>query len=212
MAAVFNYLKEEKRPTAKRAHQIIDEVLEKYGCASPHGHIVAGGRESAEPHAIGSGRLRRRQPIVIDIYPRSLKTGYFADITRTVCLGQPSAKLKKMYDTVLRAQKLAINLVKPGAKCADLQAAVQTFFRASGYKTSGKGKEFLYANGFVHGLGHGIGKNIHETPSLGRKTKDILRVGDVITIEPGRPILPRRRRNPHRGYVFSNKNRLSAFE
>ncbi len=185
MNEVVLYLKKTDNPSSEEAHEIIDSVLLKYDCESPAGHIVSGGRLSAEPHEIGSGLLPRNEPIVIDIYPRSKSSGYFADMSRTVCIGEPSPELKRMYSTVLEAQKLAISMVEPGIKCISIQQAVEDLFTSAGYETSGIGKEFPFAMGFVHGVGHGVGKNIHEIPRIGRKSEDVLEVGDLITIEPG---------------------------
>ncbi len=174
-----------KNPASEEAHKIIDKILDKFGCESPEGHIVAGGKQSAEPHEKGTGILNKGEPIVIDIYPRSKTTGFFADMSRTVCLGEPSPLLQKMYDTVLGAEDLAISMIKPGVRCVDIHEAVEKFFVRNGYLTSGKGKDFPFAEGFVHGLGHGVGLNVHEAPRLGQKSEDILIEGDVITIEPG---------------------------
>lgn len=185
MKAVIVYLQLATRPTSEKAHEIIDTVLSTYNCESPEGHIVAGGVHSSEPHEVGNGFLKKHVPIVIDIYPRSKETGYFADMTRTVCRGVPSARLQKMYDVVFNAQKHALSMVKPGVTCIDIQNAVEKFFSDAGYVTSGKGKEFSFAEGFVHGVGHGVGSNIHESPHLGRKSTDTLKEGDVITVEPG---------------------------
>ena len=185
MAAVIEYLQITKRPTSEAAHAIIDEVLEKYNCESPEGHIVAGGTQSVEPHEEGSGLLERGTPIVIDIFPRSKTSGYFADMSRTVCIGRPREELQKMYNAVLAAQELAVSMVKPGVECVAIQAAVEKFFINAGYETSGKGTEFPYAEGFVHGVGHGVGLSVHEAPHIGRNSTDVLEVGDVVTIEPG---------------------------
>jgi Xaa-Pro aminopeptidase len=87
MQAVINYLFCTKNPTSEQAHIIIDEVLGKYDCESPEYHIVAGGTQAIEPHEQGYGSLDRGVPIVVDIFPRSKNTGYFADMTRTVCWG-----------------------------------------------------------------------------------------------------------------------------
>jgi Xaa-Pro aminopeptidase len=185
LAAVIEYLRSSDAPTSEGAHAILDTRLTEAGCESPEGHIVAGGMQGAEPHEAGTGQLTKGESIVIDIYPRSKTSRYFADMTRTVCIGTPSPELQKMYDAVLGAQELAISMVKPGARCKDIQDATEKFFIEKGFETSGKGKEFAYAEGFVHGVGHGVGLNIHEAPSIGRKTEDILMEGDVITIEPG---------------------------
>ncbi len=145
---------------------------------------MASSIQSAEPHEIGKGSIEKGVPIVIDIYPRSKRTGYFADISRTVCIGEPPARLQHMYDAVLAAQECVLSLIKPGMACSEIQDAVDALFVEKGYTTSGKGKEFLFAEGFVHSLGHGIGTHIHEAPRIGRGSTDVLEEGDVITIEP----------------------------
>jgi Xaa-Pro aminopeptidase len=185
MQAVIDYLQLTATPTSEEAHAIIDRVLTEHGCDSPERYVVAGGKQSSEPHEIGSGVLKDHEPIVIDIFPRSKFTGYFADMSRTVCIGAPPARLKKMYNTVLDAQELAIAMVAPGVVCSDIQNAVEKLFIKRGFETSGKGKEFAYAEGFVHGIGHGVGTTIHEEPRIGTDTMGILEEGDVITIEPG---------------------------
>jgi Xaa-Pro aminopeptidase len=185
MGAVMSYLRSAPCPTSEEAHVIIDSVLTSYNCKSPKGHIVAGGLQSAEPHEFGHGELLKYAPIVIDIYPRSKKTGYYADMTRTVCIGEPPSALQKMYDTVLQAQELAFSLIKPDAVCHDIQKTVEAYFVSAGYITSGKGKEFGYTEGFVHSIGHGVGKEIHQSPHFGKKSFDVLREGDIITVEPG---------------------------
>jgi Xaa-Pro aminopeptidase len=184
MDTVISYLKTTENPTSDEAHKIIDEVLEKYDCESPEGHIVASGIQSAEPHEKGAGPIKKRTPIVIDIFPRSKTTGYFADMSRTVCVGEPSPELQRMYDAVCTAQDLAISLIKPKTKCSDIQTAVEKLFSDASYVTSGKGKEFHFAEGFVHSVGHGVGLKIHEAPVMGRASTDVLEVGDVVTIEP----------------------------
>jgi Xaa-Pro aminopeptidase len=198
-AEVILYLQSASVPTSGEARAIIERVLESRGAESSEGLIVAGGIASAEPHERGSGVLRAGEPIVIDIFPRSKKTGYFADMTRTVCIDTPSEQLQKMYDAVLAAQLLAISMVKPGIACKDIQEAVEHYFEDAGFVTSGKGKEFTYAEGFVHSIGHGVGRAIHEPPRFGKKSEDVLIEGEVITIEPGLYIQGCRR-HAHRGY------------
>jgi Xaa-Pro aminopeptidase len=185
MTAVIEYLRGSPTPTSEEAHAIIDRILTEHDCESPKGHIVAGGLQPCEPHESGTGPIEKGTAIVVDIFPRSKKTGYFADMTRTVCIGEPPEKLQKMYDTVLAAHELALSMVKPGAACKDIHNAATKFFVDQGYQTSGKGTLFTYAEGFVHALGHGVGQEVHEKPTLNPKSEDLLTEGDVITIEPG---------------------------
>jgi len=185
MIAAEEYLRTAKDPTSEATKTIIGAVLNEHNCESSEGLIVARGPMNYEPHEEGTGALLPGVPIVIDIYPRSKATGYFADMTRTVCIGTPSQELQKMYDTVLAAQELAITMIAPGVRGADIHQVVWEFFIQAGYETSGKGKLFTYAEGFVHSVGHGVSMKVHDMPRLGAKSTDILQVGDVITIEPG---------------------------
>ncbi len=185
MKEVISYLRSAEKPVSEKAHQIIDDTLRGFGCESPKGHIVAGGEQAAEPHEFGTGPLSANSTIVIDIFPRSKVTGYYADMSRTVCIGASSLELQKMYNAVLGAQELAVSMVRPGVRCARIHEAVEKFFKDKGYVTSGKGKEFKFAEGFVHGLGHGVGLNIHEAPFINKNSEEMLEAGDVITIEPG---------------------------
>jgi len=185
MSAVISYLVSEDFPTSERAHEIIDQVLSKYDCESPEGHIVASGHQSFAPHQTGNGPISTGIPIVIDIFPQSKITGYWADMSRTICLGTADAKLQKMYDCVLGAQELAIAMLGPGVVAGDVHDAVQRHFVSNGYLTSGVGSEFTYLEGLVHSTGHGLGKDIHQAPRIGFGSQEVLKVGDVVTIEPG---------------------------
>ncbi|MBC7836217.1 aminopeptidase P family protein [Acetobacteraceae bacterium] len=143
--------------------------------------IVAGGTQAADPHEQGKGPLRKGETIVIDIFPRSRKTRYFADMTRTVCIGEPSVKLQKMYDAVLGAQELIFSMLKPGIPGQDIQGVVEKFFQAQGFpRTETQGAP----EGFIHGVGHSVGLELHERPSI-NNSNDVLREGNVVTIEPG---------------------------
>jgi Xaa-Pro aminopeptidase len=185
MSEVVHYLRTGSNPTSEEAHGIIDFVLAEHNCESPEGHIVAGGLQSADPHSRGSGLILQGTPIVIDIFPRSQQTGYYADMSRTVCIGPASQELIHMYEAVHEAQALAIGKLTPGVPCIEIQEAVELFFEERGFKTFGRGKEFAYSEGFVHGVGHGVGLSVHEAPRIGRKSADTLQEGDVVTIEPG---------------------------
>jgi len=155
-------------------HTLID-----LGCESGE-PIVACGKDAANPHSTGSGKLLPDEPIVIDIFPRGMRSRYFADMTRTVLLGEPSEEVLDMYDAVLDAQKRAISMVKAGVDAADIHNAVNDIFEARGYGTLRKRSE----SGFIHITGHGVGLSLHEPPFIGDK-KYILKPGNVITIEPG---------------------------
>ncbi|MFH1210380.1 MAG: Xaa-Pro peptidase family protein [archaeon] len=144
-----------------------------------HHPIVSCGFDTSHPHREGSGSIRADQPILIDIFPKSLKSGYFADITRTVVRGRPSSDVKRMYDAVVDAQERVISMVRDGVKVSDLYKAANDVLRSHGFNTN-DAKDF----GFVHSLGHGIGLDVHESPSIS-ENDGVLVEDNVITIEPG---------------------------
>lgn len=135
--------------------------------------IVASGPRSAYPHGICSDRVIQKGDLVIlDI--GGVYRGYRSDLTRTVVAGKPSSKQEKIFNLVLRAQGEAFKKVKAGVKASDLDALARGVIEKEGY-----------GDKFVHGLGHGVGLDIHEPPKLSKSSKDILEKGNVITIEPG---------------------------
>ncbi len=143
--------------------------------------IVACGEQGCDPHQEGHGPLLANQPIIIDIFPFHNQHGYFGDITRTVVKGEASKKVKALYATVLEAQKIALSSIKHGAKGDEIHSSVQRFFSSNGYHT---GLQEGFIQGFFHGTGHGLGLEIHESPRISQQ-KDILRSGQVVTVEPG---------------------------
>jgi Xaa-Pro aminopeptidase len=167
--------------TSERLRSVIDcAVLQACGLAA--NTIVAGGRQACDPHERGHGRLRANVPIIIDIFPRSQKTGYFGDITRTVVRGRASEAAKKLYDTVLHGQKIAFQKVSARTLTGEIHQCVQQFFVQRGYKT---GRNNGRMEGFFHGTGHGLGLEIHEAPRMGATSTGKLKAGQVVTVEPG---------------------------
>lgn len=138
--------------------------------------IIAFGENSAFPHhKSGKRTLRNNEIVLIDI--GATKAHYHSDMTRTFFFGAANPALQKIYSLVDAAQKSALKLCKPGTKIGDLDLAARGLIERAGYGPL-----------FCHGLGHGIGREVHEFPSLKNKEpfKDIaLREGMVITIEPG---------------------------
>lgn len=167
--------------TSEKLRAIIDIAIIQAGGLASH-TIVAGGRQGCDPHEQGHGPLRAQEPIILDVFPRSQKTGYFGDITRTVVKGRASDAIRRLYDTVARGQEIAFAKVAPQVSGADIHRAVQSFFEEEGYKT---GKKNGRMQGFFHGTGHGLGMEIHETPRISLTSKDVLQPGHVVTVEPG---------------------------
>jgi Xaa-Pro aminopeptidase len=137
--------------------------------------IVAGGPNGARPHARASeASLPIGEPIVIDMGAR--KGGYCADLTRTVCIGEPRQpeRFWQIYNTVLRAQQAAEAAVQPGATGKEVDAVARNLISEAGY-----------GEYFGHGLGHGVGLAIHELPRLSRLATAPLVSGNIVTVEPG---------------------------
>jgi Xaa-Pro aminopeptidase len=154
-------------------------LMEK-GCLAEHS-IIACGVDACDPHQIGRGLLRANEPIVFDIFPRSIETRYFADMSRTVVKGVASDGLKKLYDTVLEGQGLGVSRVRAGANGKAIHDEIVALFESRGYKT---GRVNGRMQGFFHGTGHGVGLDIHESPSISGRDC-ILQKGEVVTVEPG---------------------------
>ncbi|MDR3109989.1 MAG: Xaa-Pro peptidase family protein [Planctomycetaceae bacterium] len=135
--------------------------------------IIAAGSNAAQPHARPSNRkIGGEQLLLIDW--GAMYDGYASDLTRTIFLKKPSAKLLSLYKFVAEAQHAAICAIKPGKKCSDIDAVARKIITNAGY-----GKQFN------HGLGHGIGLEIHEQPRFVGSSETVLEAGMVITVEPG---------------------------
>lgn len=138
--------------------------------------IVSCGEDSAIPHVRGSGPLLEGEPVILDIFPQDEETGYTADMSRTVVRGEPSDRVREMFEAVLGAQTLAVTLARPGITGAELHGKVVDYFRERGFESNTKG--------FIHNLGHGVGLEVHELPTLGPAGGELV-AGNVITLEPG---------------------------
>jgi Xaa-Pro aminopeptidase len=135
--------------------------------------IVASGPHAARPHhKPGDRQLQEGEPIIIDM--GGSVGGYTADLTRTVWLGEPSAKLREINAIVAQANDAAIAGLKAGLTGVEGDALARNVIAAAGY-----------GDNFTHGLGHGIGLRVHEGPSMSKKATEPLPTGSVITIEPG---------------------------
>jgi Xaa-Pro aminopeptidase len=149
--------------------------------------IVSHGTQTAVGHDPGSGPIAPGEPVVLDLFPRDRESGCWADMTRTFCVGEPPAELVEFQQLTKQALDLSFDLIKPGANGREIHVAVSKFYEEHGYKTQlSKQKGEVLLDGFFHGLGHGVGLEVHEAPSLGMGgTNDTLVAGDVVTLEPG---------------------------
>jgi Xaa-Pro aminopeptidase len=143
--------------------------------------IVAGGDQGADPHTRGRGPLPANQTIIVDIFPRSERTRYWGDMTRTFVRGKASAEVHRLYNDVLEAQKIAFSLLRAGTDASEVHGRVAGYLKDQG---NPNGETRGRKTGFIHGTGHGIGLEIHEMPRIGR-IKCPLVAGNVVTVEPG---------------------------
>lgn len=152
----------------------LEYFMRRNGASAASFDIIAvSGNASALPH--GEPRERKLEHGFLTLDFGALYGGYCSDMTRTVCIGHADSEMKRVYNTVLEAQNAALNMAAPGVKCADIDKTARDIIDNAGYLGC-----------FGHGLGHGVGMNIHEAPSISSGGGEkVLTAGHVVTIEPG---------------------------
>src|SRR5437762_12541569 len=151
-----------KTLTSEMLRAEIDSAILRAG-GIPSGTIVAGGDQDCDPHERGFGPLYADSLIILDVFPRDAKTGYFGDLTRTVLRGRASDAQRKLWDAVKAGQALALKRIKAGVDGMTIHKAIQELFARRSFPTEiRKGRRV----GFFHGTGHGLGLEIHEHPRL----------------------------------------------
>lgn len=160
--------------TEAQAAEIVREELRRVGSeGESFDTIVASGPNAAKPHhAPGERVIGEGEPVIIDM--GAVVGGYHGDLTRTIWFGQPDERLVTIYTAVASAMRASLDFFAPGIAGRDVDQRVRDLFDAQGY-----------GDAFVHGLGHGIGLRIHEAPSVGPASTDVLVPGHVVTTEPG---------------------------
>jgi Xaa-Pro aminopeptidase len=170
--------------TCERIKRVIEDVFADHEVEGSD-MIVSHGPQTAVGHNQGSGQIVANEPIVFDLFPRDKATGCYSDMTRTFVVGEPSDEVKEWYALVKRALETSTAGVKPGVNGRTLFEQVCEQFHEAGYKTQlNKDPGEVLEDGFFHSLGHGVGLEVHELPSMGRSGQELV-PGDVITIEPG---------------------------
>jgi Xaa-Pro aminopeptidase len=169
-----------RKLTAEDLRAVVNTRMMADGYVPAH-TICAHGDQAVDPHEEGHGPIRAHTPIVMDIFPRSEKTGYFGDLTRTVVRGKASFALHAVYAIVHEGVRLGHGRLRAGVQGMDVHREIQALFERQGYRTGVKNGRM---QGFFHGTGHGVGLQIHEAPSIGKRPS-VLRAGHVVTVEPG---------------------------
>lgn len=157
--------------------EVADELLHQIktrGASGPSfDFIVASGERGALPHGVASEKtLQAGEMVTIDM--GAVFEGYCSDLTRTVCLGKPTAEQQKVYGVVWQAQTAAAEQMRAGLSCRDADKVARDIIAEAGY-----GKYF------GHGLGHGVGMEIHEAPRVSSLGSGELQAGNVVSCEPG---------------------------
>ena len=134
--------------------------------------IAVSGSASSLPHGVPRNAKLEKGFLTMDFGAKL--GGYCSDMTRTVVIGKADAEMKKLYNTVLSAQKSALDVLTAGYSCANADKVARDIINSSGYDGC-----------FGHSLGHGVGRYIHEEPRLSSKADGVLEIGNVVTVEPG---------------------------
>jgi len=166
--------------TSEAVKKIINVKLMEFDCIAEH-TIVSCAKDCVDPHNQGSGPLLADESIVLDVFPRSAKSGYFADMTRTIVKGKAKPKLRKMYQLVKEGQEIGFRLLKDGVDGSVVHNRIAEYFEKEGFKT---GQIDGRMQGFFHGTGHGVGLEVHEPPRVS-SVKQTIRERQVVTVEPG---------------------------
>lgn len=164
--------------TSERLRAEMDSAVLHAG-GSPANTIVAGGLQGCDPHERGHGPLRANEAIVLDIFPRHAHNYYYGDLTRTVVRGYASEALRHQYATVQEGKRWVMKQMRDGADGAALQKQLIERFKTAGYPTEQREGRWV---GMFHGVGHGLGLDLHEAP---RFAAGKLFAGLSITVEPG---------------------------
>ena len=182
------FVTREGRPaTLGHLRRLLHRTFAEFGLAEDGESIVAQGRDAGVPHNRGNDEdpVRAGTPILVDIFPAEAGGGYHTDMTRTFCLGPAPEPLKQVYGQCREAFDAAMTKLRGGEACRGYQELVCDVFERQGHATVRSDQTVV--EGYVHGLGHGVGLAVHEGPRLGGPTTNtaLLEPGHVVSVEPG---------------------------
>jgi Xaa-Pro aminopeptidase len=171
--------------TCERVRLTIRDAVARAGANAGDDLIVSHGAQTAVGHEPGSGPIGLGEPVIIDLWPRDPVSACHADMTRTFVLGEAPAELRRYHALTLESLARARSAVRAGAACREVHRVSCEPYEEAGVPTQlTKTPGQVLEEGFYHGLGHGVGLEVHEAPSVGQ-APDVLVAGDVITLEPG---------------------------
>jgi Xaa-Pro aminopeptidase len=170
--------------TCERIKLAVEQAFTANGAFADE-FIVSHGPQTAVGHDMGSGPIAPDEPICLDLFPRDRESGCFADMTRTFVVGEPSDELAEYHRLCREALDRSVAAIKAGVAGSDVNRLCCEIFEEHGFPTllSKKAGQVL-KDGFYHSLGHGVGLEVHEQPTLGRGPGDLV-AGDVVAVEPG---------------------------
>jgi Xaa-Pro aminopeptidase len=166
-----------ERLTSELLKYEASKVFLSQGLVDIEGMIISCKSHAAIPHHRGGGPIFANETIICDLFPRDMKTGHFSDMTRTYVKGEASEYVQKMYSSVQKAQEAAIDAIRPGVVMEGVHQVCVDIFLQDGFDVGDAG--------FIHGTGHGLGIDIHESPYVKSGSKTVIKEGMVFTIEPG---------------------------
>jgi Xaa-Pro aminopeptidase len=148
--------------------------------------VASHGPQTAVGHHLGEGQVLVGEPVVVDLWPRDKVSTCFADMTRTFVVGEPSAEVAEWHRLCLEWHELALSAVRPGVTARSVYDTVCDRVEAAGFPTQRTKREGVpLEEGFMYALGHGVGLEVHEEPTLGMVGHTELVAGDVLAVEPG---------------------------
>ena len=169
---VLNFIK--PGVTEREISMLLDNVMIRSGAeAISFDTIALAGRNTSMPHGVPSDYAVQNGDFVLMDFG-AVYNGYHSDMTRTVCVGQPTEEMKKVYDIVLEAQLETLNFIKSGRTGAEVDSVARDYIASRGY-----------GDAFGHSLGHGVGMEIHEYPNASQRSKAVFKENMVVTVEPG---------------------------
>jgi len=170
--------------TVERVKSAIEDRFSAHDCTADE-FIVSHGWQSAIGHHAGDGEIAAGEPIVIDLWPRDRASGCHADMTRTYVIGEPDDEVREWHRLCKEALDRALREIRAGVTGRSVYDGTCEIFEREGYttqRTKEEGKPL--EEGFFHSLGHGVGLEVHEAPSLGLLGEELV-AGDVVSVEPG---------------------------
>jgi Xaa-Pro aminopeptidase len=170
--------------TCERLKLAVEHTFSAHGVFADE-FIVSHGPQTAVGHDMGSGPIAPGEPVCLDLFPRDRESGCYADMTRVYVVGDPSDELREYHRLCREALDRTVDAVKPGMPGKDLYRISCEVFESHGFPTLlSKEPGEVLMDGFYHSLGHGVGLDLHEQPTLGRGPGELV-AGDVVAVEPG---------------------------